>query len=262
MTAITACIIAMNEEDNLRACLESVSFCDEIVVVDSHSTDRTREIAAEFTDRVIERDWPGHIEQKNFAIDQASHDWVLCVDADERVTQELREAILAEFAKPEIAYSGFTVNRLNHYLGRWIRHGGWYPDRKLRLFRRQHGRWGGVNPHDRVHVEGPVRDLNLDLLHYSYKDLGAHLRTIDSFTSILAREKLKRGQRFVTFQVVFSGPMKFFTMYFLRRGFLDGWPGLICAAMGSYYSFLKYAKLWELTYVRNPEEERKKSSYS
>ena len=261
MTSLTACVITKNEETNLRECLESVRFCDEIIVVDSLSTDQTVEIAREFTDQVIQRAWPGHIEQKNFAIDQATNSWVLCIDADERVSEPLRAEIQRIFALQDISFSGFRVNRLNQYLGRWIRHGGWYPDRKIRLFRRDRGRWGGTNPHDRVEIRGEIHNLNLDLLHYSYADLGAHLRTINNFTGILAREKLKRHPRFITVRLLFSGPLKFVTIYVLRRGFLDGWPGLICATMGGYYTFLKYAKLWELVYARNPDEERKKSSY-
>lgn len=264
---ITACIITKDEASNIGGCLDSVGFCAEAVVVDSGSADRTVAIAREHGARVIERGWPGHIEQKNFAIDQAATDWVLCVDADERVSEPMRQAIEALFAEaggdPErVRCAGVRFRRLNRYLGRWIYHGGWYPDRKLRLFRRSKGRWGGINPHDHVRVDGPVEDVAADLLHDSYRDLAAHVRTINSFTGILAREKLKRGERFPGLKLVLAPPLKFLKMYVLKLGVLDGWPGLIAALMGAWYVLLKYAKLWELMRVRDPDAERAKSSYA
>lgn len=250
MLPVTACIIAYNEEAKIEACLRSVAFCQERLVVDSHSTDRTRELAAGLGARVIERDWPGHIDQKNFAIDQATTEWVLCLDADERVTPELLVAIEAAL-KPGCP-DGFTVNRRNIYLGRWIRGGGWYPDRKLRLFRRGRGRWGGVNPHDHVRLEPPgqVVDLGRDLEHLSYDSITDHLKTIDYFSTIAAREKLSRGQRGLGLQLLFGPPFKFFKAFVLKAGFRDGWRGLIVAALGAYYVFLRYAKLWELVHVQ------------
>ncbi|MCA8921647.1 MAG: glycosyltransferase family 2 protein [Planctomycetes bacterium] len=251
MLPISACVIAFNEETKLAECLDSVAFCAEVIVVDSHSTDRTREIAVQRGAKVIERDWPGHIEQKNFAIEQATHDWVLCIDADERVLPELREAIEREFAEGPRA-DGYGLNRRNVYLGRWIRHGGWYPDRKLRLFKRAKGRWGGVNPHDHVGLDAGCVEGRLpgDLQHLSYDGIADHLRTIDYFSTIAAKEKLSRGQRGVTLQVLFNPPWKFTKMFVLQRGFLDGWRGLIVAMLGAIYVFLRYAKLWELIHVQ------------
>lgn len=251
MLPITACVITYNEEQNVQACLESLAFCAEILVVDSHSEDRTRELAEELGARVIQRDWPGHIEQKNFAISQASQDWVLCIDADERVTSELRVAIEALFADPGSLAGGYTVNRRNIYLGRWIRGGGFYPDRKLRLFRRAIGRWEGTNPHDHVYLEPPAqaRDLRLDIEHYTYRGISDHLKTIDYFSSIAAREKLSRRQKGVVLNLVFGAPWKFFKMLILQGGLRDGWRGWIAAALGAYYVFLRYAKLWELIHV-------------
>lgn len=253
MQPLTACIIAFNEEAKIGACLDSVAFCDEVVLVDSRSTDRTREIAAERGARVIERDWPGHIDQKNFAIDQATHDWVLCLDADERVTPELRAAIEVALADPQA--DGYAVNRRNVYLGRWIRRCGWYPDRKLRLFKRARGRWGGVNPHDHVHLDppGPIARLGADLEHLSYDSIADHLKTIDYFSTIAAREKLARGQRGVTLQLLFNPPFKLLKMLVLQGGLLDGWRGFIVATLGAYYVFLRYAKLWELVHVQGEE---------
>ncbi|MBN1419886.1 MAG: glycosyltransferase family 2 protein [Planctomycetes bacterium] len=240
---VSVCIITKDEERNIRECLEAVAWADEIVVVDSGSTDRTVEIARAFTDKVFARDWPGHVEQKNRAIDLAANDWVLCVDADERVTPALRASVEAALERPEA--DGYTVPRLTHYLGRWIRHGGWYPDRKLRLFRRSRGRWGGVNPHDHVHLDGPARPLDGDLLHFSYRDLSDHLRTIDFFTTIAAREKDVRGVRWPVAGMLLRPPARFLRMYILRLGFLDGMPGFILAFLAGVYVFLKYAKLWE-----------------
>ncbi|HVR72860.1 MAG TPA: glycosyltransferase family 2 protein [Planctomycetota bacterium] len=253
---LTACIITFNEERNLPDALASVAFADEIVMVDSRSTDRTREIAAAFrgrapggeevAPRVIERDWPGHVEQKNFAIDQATHDWVLCVDADERVSPELRREVEEALSRDPPGADGYTMPRKTHYLGRWILHGGWYPDRKLRLFRRSRGRWGGTNPHDHVHVDGIVKRLRGDLYHYSYRGMADHLRTIDSFTAISAREKARKGVRWPILRMGIHPPFKFFKMYILKQGFREGVVGLIVAMLGSFYVFLKYAKLWEL----------------
>jgi glycosyltransferase involved in cell wall biosynthesis len=242
---LSVCVIAMDEEDHIEACLASADFADEWIVVDSHSSDRTRELAEAKGARVVERDWPGHIEQKNFALDQATHDWVLCLDADERVSPELREAILAALDADGLP-DGFEFARRTRYLGRWIRHGGWYPDVKLRLFRRSKGRWGGVNPHDHVRVDGVVRRLSGDVLHYSYRSLADHLRTVNSFTDIAAREKHRDGTRAGLLDLTLRPAWKFLRMYVLKAGFLDGLPGFVVAVTGSYYVFLKYAKLWEL----------------
>jgi glycosyltransferase involved in cell wall biosynthesis len=242
---VSCCIITYNEEDDLEDCLKSVSWADEIVVVDSHSTDGTVEIARRYTDRVIDHDFEGHVQQKNYAIDQAKNEWVLCVDADERVTDELKEEIL-EVTKDPGELSGASMPRLTWYLGRFVRRGGWYPDRKLRLFRRDRGRWTGRNPHDRVEVEGPVRALRGDLLHYSYRDIADHLSTVNSFTTIMAEAMMEEGWKSRLIDLVFRGPFKFLKMYVLKGGFLDGKAGLVIAAISSYYVFLKYAKLWEL----------------
>lgn len=255
-TPLTVCMITFNEEANVTAALESVGFADEIVVVDSHSTDRTRELAETFrgvsrsgeevVPRVLERDWPGHVEQKNFAIDAASHDWVLCLDADERVSPELRREVEAALATESPAADGYTMPRRTFYLGRWISSSGWYPDRKLRLFRRSCGRWGGVNPHDHVYVKGRIERLGGDIHHYSYRDMAQHVRTINSFTGIAAEQKYRRGARWPVLRMVTHPPAKFLKMYLLQRGFRDGMPGFLIATLGAWYVFLKYARLWEL----------------
>ncbi len=269
-TAFTACIITFNEEDNIEAALESIGFADEIIVVDSHSTDRTRELACGFRGcsrdgrevkpRVIERDWPGHVEQKNFAIDQAQHDWVLCLDADERVSPQLRREIETVLAVDSPVFDGYTMPRKTYYLGRWISRGGWYPDRKLRLFRRSRGRWGGVNPHDHVKIEGRTQNLQGDLYHYSYRNMAEHIRTINFFTDIASREKQKSRVRHPLVRMLVQPPFKFFKMYILKQGFREGVAGLIIAILGMFYVFLKYAKLWELRL--NKREEATKDDVS
>ncbi len=245
---VSCCIITYNEEGNLEDCLKSVSWADEIVVVDSHSTDRTVETARNHTDRVIDHDFEGHVQQKNYAIDQAKNEWVLCVDADERVSPALKEEMLEALSDPGDT-AGFSMPRLTHYLGRFLRRGGWYPDRKLRLFRKDKGRWTGRNPHDRVEVEGPVKEFNGDLLHYSYRDIADHLKTVNSFTTIMAEEMAREGGTSRVIDLIFRGPFKFFKMYVLKGGFLEGKAGLVIAVISSYYVFLKYAKLWELRRV-------------
>jgi len=242
---VTVCIITRDEEENLPDCLDSVRWADEILVVDSRSTDRTREIAAAAGARVLERDFPGHIEQKNFALGEASHDWVLCIDADERLSPELAASVKRALADPGDR-AGFECARLTFHVGRPIRHGGWYPDRNFRLFDRRRGRWGGRNPHDRVQLDGPLGRLEGDLLHHSYRSLSDHVRQIDFFTTIAAREKRARGERGSLPRMALHPPWKFLRMFVLKGGFLDGAAGFTVAVMGAWYVFLKYAKLREL----------------
>ena len=243
---LSVVIICRDEEDNIRDCLESVKWADEIVVVDSGSTDRTLEIAREYTARVIQHPWPGHIEQKSFALEQATGDWALSIDADERVSPELAEEIREMLRQPEAAEVGYTVPRKTHYLGRWITHGGWYPGRKLRLVRHGKAHWAGVNPHDHLYADGPVGALKGDLYHYTYRNISDHLRTIDAFTTISAREMAAQGKNRPLLHMLLNPPLRFLRMYLLRLGFLDGLAGFVVAVLGSYYVFLKYAKLWEM----------------
>lgn len=243
---LSICVITYNEEGNIRDCLESVRWAEEIVIVDSGSDDLTVEIAREFTDRVIEREFTGHVEQKNFCLDQASHEWVLCLDADERISPGLREEIESALAKEAVGADGFTAPRKTFYMGKWIRHGGWYPDCKLRLFRRERGRWGGENPHDRVMLDGRVAALSGEILHYTYRDLAHHLQTINLFSRISAESKRSRGVRYAALRMIVHPAAKFLKSYFFQAGFLDGMAGFLIAVMAAYSVFLKYAKLWEM----------------
>lgn len=246
---ISACIIAMDEADRIGDCLASVDFCDEVVVVDSHSSDATREIAAARGARVIERDWPGHVAQKEFTIRAATHDWVLCVDADERISQTLRSEILALRDGGFAGHAGWRFPRLSSYLGRWMRHGGWYPDLQLRLFDRRRGKWGGNNPHDRVELEGSVGRLSGDLLHHPYRSFAEHLRTIDKYTTIMAEGLHARGKRAGIRHLILGPLARFVRFYFLRLGFLEGWRGLLQAFLAAHYGRLKYAKLLVLQHA-------------
>ena len=242
---LSVCIITWNEEANIRACLESVQWADERIVVDSNSTDRTAEIAREMGAKVVLRPFDGHVQQKNFALDQATGDWVLSIDADERVTPGLAEEIRAVVAgnRPGVA---FSMPRKSWYLGRWILHGGWYPDRKLRLARQGKARWSGTNPHDHLYADGPTADLRGDLVHYTYRDISDHLRKIDQYTTIAAREMAARGVGHPLLRMALHSPLRILRMYVLKAGFLDGQAGFVLAVLSGYYVFLKYAKLWEL----------------
>jgi glycosyltransferase involved in cell wall biosynthesis len=240
---VSACIITLNEEDRIADCIRSVDWCDEVVVVDSHSDDRTREIAASMGARVIERDWPGHVAQKEFAVRAAQNDWVFCIDADERVSPALREEILRIRDRGFDGAVGWKMPRMSSYLGMWIRHGTWYPDLSLRLFDRRHGRWGGNDPHDRVELDGRLGRLTNHLLHHPYRSFAEHLQTIDRYTTIMAQGMSDRGRKARLSDVVLRPAVRFVRFYFFKAGFLDGWRGLLLAYLAAYYARLKYAKL-------------------
>jgi glycosyltransferase involved in cell wall biosynthesis len=217
--------------------------CDEVLVVDSRSTDRTRAIAAQYGARVIERDWPGHVAQKEFAIRAASHDWVLCLDCDEELSSALSDQIVALKAAGFPGAAGYRFPRCAEYFGVWIRRGGWYPDRQLRLFDRRKGRWGGINPHDKVLLDEPPVYLKGELLHRPYRNFREQLDTLDKYTTIGANERFQRGIRARPHDLVVHPLAYFVRFYFLKRGFLDGWRGLLLAALMAHYGLLKYAKL-------------------
>jgi len=243
---ISACIITYNEEKNIEACLESISWVEEIIVVDSMSSDRTIELCRKHTEKVYQQEWQGHVKQKNYALDFARHEWVLCLDADERFSPELRQEIEQCLSGEKQAADGYFFPRHSFYLGRWINHGGWYPDYKLRLFRKSKGRWGGKDPHDRVMLDGSSAYLKSDILHYVYRNLSHQLQTVDNFSAITATILDEDGTRFSAAQLVFRPVLKFLGTYFIKRGFMDGLPGFIISVASSFYVFLRYAKLWEL----------------
>lgn len=240
---LTAAIITLNEEAKIADCLDSVAFADEIVVVDSGSTDRTVAIAGERGAKVIYNPWPGHVAQKNFAVAAAAHRWILSLDADERVSRKLRAEIEAALENP--SFDAYEFPRPVFYLNRWMAHSGWYPARKVRLFDREKARWGGENPHDRVMVDGAVGRLDGDLYHLSFDDLTGHVATIQSFTDIAAGEREAKGERAGWVAIALRPPATFFKMYVLKLGFLDGVPGLVAAGLSAYHVFVKYVKLRE-----------------
>ena len=243
---ISVCVITFNEHRNIARCLESVKWADEIVVVDSFSTDDTVEIAKRYTDRVSQHKWMGYIGQKKLAKSLATHPWVMFVDADEEVSDALRSEIEEWFAKPiPHDIDAFEFPRLVRYLGRWIRHGDWYPDVKLRLFRKDRGTCGGQEPHDRVFVPGRIHRLKSDLNHYTYRGIEDQIATLNKFSTISAQGDTKKMGFVRLFEMVFHPPFRFFRSYILRRGFLDGIPGLIVATSVAFGTFIKYAKLWE-----------------
>jgi glycosyltransferase involved in cell wall biosynthesis len=242
MPGISSIVITWNEEQNIRRCLESVApFSDEIIVVDSLSTDRTVEIARRHATRVIEHEWLGYGRQKQLALEHAKGDWVFSIDADEVVSPELAAEIGA--LSPDC--DGYEVPRLVWYLGRWIRHSGWYPGYVLRLFRREAARFSDDVVHESVQLPGPRRRMRGDLLHYSYRDVAHHVSKINEFTSLAARQMHERGRRAGFTSLALTPALEFLRVYLLRRGFLDGYPGLVVSTLHAHYVFLKYAKLWE-----------------
>ncbi len=242
---VSAFVVTYNESQNIEACLASVGWCDEIVVVDSGSSDDTVQKAFRFTDRVVTKPWEGHVKQKGYAMSLARNDWVFLLDADERVTPDLQASIRAILTGADRDAAGYRVPRLTRYLGRWIRHGGWYPDRKLRLLRKSRGRITGDDPHERVEVDGPVEDLHGDLIHYTYRNLSHQLRTIDFFSDIEAENFRKGGRRPGLIRMLLHPPIKFVETYLVKAGFLDGMPGFIISVATCFYVFMKYAKYWE-----------------
>ncbi|HEY0655725.1 MAG TPA: glycosyltransferase family 2 protein [Chryseosolibacter sp.] len=241
---LSVVIITFNEEQNIGDCLESVlKVADEIVVVDSFSTDNTKGICDRYAVRFIQNRFDGHIQQKNFAMSQASHDVILSLDADERLDAALAEEI--KRVKSNFTGTGYSVNRLNNYCGKFVRFGEWNPDWKIRLWDRRKGAWGGENPHDQVILKDarPIK-LKGRLLHFTYRTVSAHFLQMHKFSDIAASESFKRGKRsvFVVHQVLYPF-FYFFKVYFLKLGFLDGYSGYVLAVHAAYYRFLKYTKL-------------------
>ncbi len=246
---ISACVLTFNEESKIERCLRSLTWCDELVIMDSFSTDGTLEICRRYTDRVYQHAWLGYVGQRNLVREMTVHPWILFLDADEEVSTGLIQEIKAELqaGKPH-HYVGFEFPRQVYYLGRWIRHGEWYPDVKLRLFKKNNGRTEGEEPHDHVIVNGPVKRLRNPLYHYTYDDIRDHLDTLNRFSTITAQQKFVQESPFRWADLLLRPPIRFLKGYFVRLGFLDGMHGLIIAMLNSYGVFIKYAKLWEMNH--------------
>lgn len=243
---ISACVLAFNEEKKIARCLESLTWCDEIVVLDSFSVDRTVEICRQHTDKVFQHEWLGYVGQRNTVRGFAQYPWVLFMDSDEEMSPALRDEILKELDSNAGKYVGYEFPRQVYYLGRWIRHGEWYPDVKLRLFLKEFGRTEGQEPHDKVVVRGPVKRLRNPIWHYTYDDLADHINTLNRFSTITAQQRFVQGCRFHWVDMLTHPIFRFLKGYLLRGGFRDGRHGLAIALMSSYGAFLKYAKQWEL----------------
>ncbi len=249
MPKLSVTVITKNEAANLGAALESVPWADEVVVVDSASTDDTVAVGRRFTDRVVVREWPGYVDQKNHAASLASHDWILSLDADERVTPDLGAEIRSVLSNVP-AHTAFRMPRVTWHLGRWIRTTDWYPDHQLRLYDRRSARWTGRYVHEAVSVNGTVGDLRGELEHRPYRDIADHLETIDRYTTYAARQMHEGGGRSGLAQMAGHPPLAFLRNYIAHGGFRDGAPGFIISALNAYYVFLKFAKLWELQMAR------------
>lgn len=247
--ALSAVLITKNAGEQLDACLASLSFCDEIVIVDSGSSDSTLEVARRFNARVIPHEWMGFGRQKQFAVDQASNDWVLCIDADERVSPQLATSITQVLLKP--ATPVFRMPRCNRFLGKWLRHGEGYPDWSPRLFDRRSARWSDDTVHEKVLYAVTPGTLDGDLLHESADNIRDYLEKQNRYTTLAAQQMFERGQSSNALQLVASPMVRFLKFYFFRLGFLDGMPGLAHTIIGCMNSFMKYAKLAELIRSRN-----------
>jgi glycosyltransferase involved in cell wall biosynthesis len=244
---LSAVLITKNAAGLLAACLESLAFCDEIVVVDSGSDDSTVEIAERHGARVIQSEWRGFGLQKQFAVEQASHEWVLCIDADERVSEVLRERIEAALSAPSVA--GYRFARCNRFMGRYLRHGEGYPDWSLRLFDRRAARWSDDAVHEKVIAGGEIGTLQGDLLHESAESLETYLAKQNRYSTLAANEALERGKRASVAHLLLSPVLRFIKFYVFRLGLLDGLPGLVHILVGCGASFAKYAKM--LAFQRN-----------
>ena len=242
---VSVTIITRNEASHIEACLASVSWANEVVVVDCGSTDDTVERAARAGARVLTHEWPGYAAQKNWAASQAAHDWILSVDADERVTDDLAAEIKKVLTREE-GPAGYRVPRVTWHLGRWWRRTDWYPDFQLRLYDRRRARWKTRRVHESVTADGPTSDLTHDLQHFAYRDIGHHWTTIDRYTTLAAAEMFESGRRAGPGSLLLHPLAAFFRNYVLRLGVLEGTAGFVVSAMNAQYVFLKFAKLWAL----------------
>lgn len=238
---ITATIITLNEERKIVRAIESLRCCDEILILDSGSVDRTVELAERLGARVIEGGWLGYAAQKNRVAEQASHEWILSLDADEALSEAL-EGEIWNVKKNGPRYDAYTMPRMAQYLGKWILHSGWYPDRKVRLYDRRKAKWVGEFVHESVKVDGRVGHLESNILHFTCDSISEHVKTIDHYTTLAAQELASRRIKIGVSHLIFDPPWTFFKTYFIYLGFLDGVEGLILAYMASFYTFVKYAK--------------------
>ncbi|MBI5407894.1 MAG: glycosyltransferase family 2 protein [Nitrospirae bacterium] len=243
MFPVSVVIITKDEDQNIEDALKSVSDAQEIIVVDAFSADKTVEICRKYTDKVYQLEWQGFARQKQTAVDYAKGQWVLVLDADERVTPELKSEIVQAISNTDS--SGFYIPRENYFIGKWIKHGGWWPDHTLRLFRKDKGRFEIREVHEKVVVDGKTSHLKNPLKHFTYRSMSDFIARAENYSTLAARELKKKGRCAGVFSLTVKPLATFLKMYFLRLGFLDGTRGLILAVLYGYYTFLKYAKTWE-----------------
>lgn len=249
---ISGVIITYNEEKNIERCLKSLTnIVDEIIVLDSFSTDKTEALCKKYNVRFFQHIFNGHIEQKNRVITHTQYDYILSLDADEVVSPELEKSILK--IKKDWKYSGYYFNRLNNYCGKWIKYGGWYPDKKLRLWKKDEGQWGGINPHDEVILQKKAKTVHLkgDLLHYSYYSISGHILQANKFTDISSKILFDKGTKSNIFQILVKPFWKFIKDYVINLGFLDGYYGFVISMISAHATFLKYIKLKQLNDKNN-----------
>ncbi len=242
---LSLAVITKNEADRIGRLLASASIADEVLVVDSGSSDATVEICQSRGAKVLHNEWKGYAAQKQFALEMAQGRWILNLDADEALSEESAEEILAAIRGAESNIMGFSMPRLSRYLNRWIRHGGWYPDRKVRLVRKGYGRWIGDGLHERLEVSGTVKELQHPFLHYVYRDISDQMNTINRFSTVTADHREDSASAAYVFLGLLHAVGKFLECAVWKKGFLDGIPGIIIAVNSAFYVFLKHAKAWE-----------------
>jgi glycosyltransferase involved in cell wall biosynthesis len=245
MEPISAALITHNEESNIEEALQSLAWTDEIVVVDSGSTDKTVEICRRHTDRIFSRAWTGFVDQKSHAVAMASHNWILSLDADERIGPELCREI-EQLRRTGLQCVGYRMPRVAFFMGQWIRHGDWYPDYQLRLFDRRHGRWQGGRVHESVRIDGIPGVFRGEILHHTYRSLSDYLRRLETYSSLAAQDFRDKGKTASMIKLLGNPLAAFIKGYLVKQGFLDGAPGLMVAIMGAISVHFKYAKLYEL----------------
>ncbi len=254
MEKVSAVLITLNEEKRIRPTLESLRWVDEIVVLDFQSTDRTAEICREYTDKVFQEPWDGYVNGRNRALELAGHPWILSVDADERVTPELQQEIRHLLSGDATrGVDGFMIPRRMYYLGKWIRHSGWYPDAKLRLYRLQGARWVGGSVHEKCTVPGKVKRLRSNLNHYSFESLGQHIEKINHYTDLYARDRFRQGRTAGLPALLLEPPAEFLKNYIIRLGFLDGIAGLTICLLRAMTIYVKKTKLRDLHRLGNAD---------
>lgn len=241
---ISAFIVCCNEERQIRRCLESIKWCDEIIIVDSGSTDKTLDICREYTQQIYFKEWSGYVEQKRFALEQCHFEWIINVDADEVLTPALISEIQQELINSK--YDGFLILRTVFHMQRWWRKGGWHPEYRLRLCRVSKTTWGGIDPHEKAIVSGPVKKLKGELEHYSYKNIADQINRINKYSSTLATNLYAKGERSSFVKIMFNPLSRFLKFYIFKKGFLEGFPGFAMAVTDAFYVFLKYLKLREI----------------